>query len=143
MQIRRMQTWDVPQVTSIERAVFSVPWSEQGFFDTLFMENVRFYVAEENFVVYGYCGIYLAADEGEITNVAVLSSKRRKGLGKQMMEYMLADCEKEGINQFVLEVRCSNAPAIALYENMGFHVIGTRKNFYEQPVEDALVMLRQ
>ena len=73
-------------VAAIEADVFSTPWTKQGFADTLNMENVMFFVAVENGNVVGYCGIYLAADEGEITNVAVSSTYRRMGIADMLLK---------------------------------------------------------
>jgi ribosomal-protein-alanine N-acetyltransferase len=84
--------------------------------------------------------MYLAMDEGEITNVAVATSARRNGIGKALIRELTEKAARRGISRIVLEVRVGNRPAIALYERMGFRRIGTRKGFYDFPKEDADIM---
>lgn len=143
IEIIRMTEAEVPQVAAIEAEVFTCPWSEKGFLDTLYQDNVRFYLAVEGNTVLGYCGIYMAADEGEITNVAVKPEFRRCHIADEMLQALLSDSEAEGIWHIYLEVRVSNAAAIGLYEKHGFTRKGIRKNFYEKPQEDAYVMCRE
>ncbi len=141
VNIIKMENAHIAKVAAIERETFSVPWSEQAFTDTLFMENVIFYAASVNGEVAGYCGIYLAADEGEITNVAVsLPYRRHKIAGMLLHETIETACEK-GAQRIFLEVRSQNGPAIQLYRKTGFEVIGIRKNYYAFPDDDALVMM--
>jgi ribosomal-protein-alanine N-acetyltransferase len=132
---------EVPAVAKLEQELFSVPWSIQGFLDTLPMDNVLFLVALEEDTVCGYCGVYLAADEGEITNVAVAPLYRRRGIAKKLMEQLINEAFVRGISQIALEVRISNEGAIQLYTQLGFVSFGIRKNFYERPTEDAYIML--
>lgn len=143
IEIIRMTEAEVPQVAAIEAEVFTCPWSMKGFLDTLYQDNVRFYLAVEGKTVLGYCGIYMAADEGEITNVAVKPEFRRCHIADEMLQALLSDSEAEGIRHIYLEVRVSNAAAIGLYEKHGFTRKGIRKNFYEKPQEDAYVMCRE
>ena len=91
-------------------------------------------------MVAGYCGIYLAADEGEITNVAVAECFRRRGIAGLLVEQILTESRNRGAARVFLEVRESNFPAIQLYEKHGFQVVGTRRAFYQKPTEDALLM---
>ena len=141
MQIVRMTEREVPAVAVLEQELFSMPWSKQGFLDTLAMDNVRFLVAVDEDVVCGYCGVYMAADEGEITNVAVAPSYRRRGIAKMLMRQLIDEAFELGISQIALEVRVSNEGAILLYTQLGFVSVGVRKNFYERPIEDAYIML--
>ena len=83
------------------------------------------------------------AGEGEISNVAVAEKFRRRGIGRKLMEYMLKEAPSFGIGDLTLEVRVSNAPAISLYESLGFHKEGVRPGFYEKPKEDALIMWKR
>lgn len=143
MLIRRMTAADIVSVAELEARVFSVPWSEQGFADTLYREDVLFFVAYEEEKLLGYAGVYCTADEGEITNIAVSPSARRHGVGHALMEALVNALADRQIDRIVLEVRVSNEAAIRLYEQMGFAVAGTRKNFYEKPLENAYVMVRE
>lgn len=140
VQIRRMEQGDVEKVSCLERQIFSQPWSRQGFLDALANENVIFLVAEAEKRIVGYCGMYCALDEGEITNVAVDSETRKKGVGRKLMDKLLGEAKTAGIRTVILEVRVSNEAAIRLYESFGFTVWGTRKGFYEKPREDGYVM---
>ena len=139
--IRPMQQSDCKAVSELEKEVFSQPWSEQGFLDALAMKESIFLLAEEEGNIIGYLGMYVALDEGEITNVAVAPSKRNAGIGDRLIKEILAQAKKKGVTQVVLEVRVSNAPAIHLYEKNGFRTCGIRKGFYEFPKEDAYIMM--
>lgn len=140
MVIRRMTEADTREIAELEADIFSMPWSRQGFVDTLAMPNVIFLAAYEGEELAGYCGVYMAADEGEITNVAVRESFRKRGIGERLVTELMEAAHAEGADHFLLEVRESNAAAIHLYEKLGFVVCGKRKRFYECPSEDALVM---
>ncbi len=140
LRIRKMAERDLDQVAAMAAAVFSEPWSRQGFAETLPMENVCFLVAKEEETVLGYAGLSLAADEGEIINVAVSPAFRRRGIACGLMRALLAEGAAGGIRRFFLEVRVSNTAAVCLYQKYGFTVRGRRKNFYTSPREDAYVM---
>lgn len=139
--IRKMVPEDAGAVSRLEAEIFTQPWSEQGFLDALAGEKVIFLVAELMGRIVGYCGMYCAADEGEITNVAVAEHVRRCGIGEQLMMRLLGEAGNAGARQVILEVRVSNEAAIHLYEKFGFVACGVRKDFYEEPREDACVMI--
>ena len=143
MKIREMVETDLEAVAALEAQTFSMPWSVQGFADTLMREDVLFLVASEGDRLLCYVGVYCTADEGEITNVAVSKEARRRGVGRGLLEALTEALAKRSIFRIVLEVRVSNEAAIRLYEQMDFVVAGTRKNFYEKPTEDAYVMVRE
>ena len=143
MIIREMAEADLGAVAQLEEEIFSMPWSRQGFADTLGREDVLFLVAYEEEKLLGYVGVYCTADEGEITNVAVSQSARRRGVGRALLETLIGMLAGRNIFRIVLEVRVSNEAAICLYGQQGFAVAGTRKNFYEKPTEDAYVMVRE
>lgn len=143
LQIKKMTETELNQVAAIEAEIFTSPWSKQGFEETLPMDNVCFLVAAEEQEVLGYCGLYMAADEGEITNVAVKPEYRRRGVADLILTEILKLGEANKISQFYLEVRVSNEAAIRLYEKHGFKKQGIRKNFYQNPREDAYVMSRK
>ncbi|MCH5333234.1 MAG: ribosomal protein S18-alanine N-acetyltransferase [Agathobacter sp.] len=149
MTIREMKLSDVPQAVQIEQSSFSLPWSEKSFSDAVADANAVFLVADEHVVnsggdeadiVVGYIGMYLSPPEGEISNVAVAEAFRGGGIGGALMAAMQEQAVKLGIEQIFLEVRCSNTPAIRLYEKAGFEEIGVRRNFYDLPREDAKLM---
>ena len=143
MIIRTMQKGDVAAVAALEAQIFSMPWSAAGFADTLPREDVIFLVAYEQDELLGYVGIYCTLDEGEITNVAVAPAARRRGIARALLTELKQQLACRNVARIVLEVRVSNEPAIRLYEQMGFSVLGVRKNFYEKPTEDAYIMACQ
>jgi len=140
MQIRPMTRNDCEQVAAIEAASFSMPWSLRAFTDTVEKENFRYFVAEDAGEILGYCGFLFVLDEAEIPNVCVKASARQHGVGKQMMKVLLEEAKNLGISMLFLEVRESNTAARTLYRSLGFEEDGIRKNFYEQPVENAVLM---
>ena len=127
----------------MEAAIFSEPWTKTGFLETLSETEHVFLVAEdqENLCAYGI--LYCNSDEGEIPTIAVSEEARGRGLGKRLLSRMMEEAEKRGVAHVYLEVRKSNAAAIHLYEKMGFVSEGVRKNFYERPKEDAVIMWRR
>ncbi len=141
IQIREMQVKDADAAAAIEQQIFSQPWSRQGFLDAVNLANTVFLVAEENNRIVGYIGMYVAMDEGEITNVAVAPVERCHGIGGMLIAELLKIAENKGIARIVLEVRVSNDSAIRLYEHNGFVQCGVRRGFYEFPKEDAYVMV--
>ncbi|MBO5371225.1 MAG: ribosomal protein S18-alanine N-acetyltransferase [Lachnospiraceae bacterium] len=141
-QIKLMTEAEVDQVAEIAAEVFSHPWTRQGFSEALPGEDNCFLLCMEGDRVLGYCGLYMAADEGEIINVAVKPEYQGQGIANQLMQALLEAGESRGVSRFFLEVRVSNVPAIGLYEKHGFVKQGIRKNFYDAPKEDAFVMNR-
>ena len=131
---------DISQVAEIERQIFSIPWSEKAFKDSMESDNTIYIVAKEDNNVTGYAGMYLSFEEGNITNVAVNPSSRRKGIGEKIVRDILNRAYEKGVRDVFLEVRETNSAAIALYEKIGFKEEGIRKNFYEKPKENALIM---
>ena len=139
MIIRRMTREDIPRIAEIEKECFSLPWSEASFEDSLAREDTVFLVCEDTEVV-GYVGMYLSFEEGEITNVAVTPPYRKRGCGYLLMEAIKEEAKARRAECIILEVRVSNASAISLYKKHGFEPIGIRKDFYEHPTEDAIIM---
>lgn len=140
-KIRRMDPADIPAAAELEAQNFSTPWSEKGFADAIKQPDNIFLVAEMGEgMIAAYCGLYASIDEGEITNVAVAESVRKKGIGSAIVHEILCRAAGQGIRKVFLEVRQSNLSARRLYEKSGFVDCGTRKNFYQRPREDAVVM---
>lgn len=144
--IVREMTWDdLEQVVEIENENFSVPWTETGFLTYLMRSDALFLVAEdvEKEQIAGYCGIIMAADEGDITNVSVKKDLQRQGIGTMLIRELSSRIKDLGIQTIFLEVRESNASALRLYEKQGFERMGVRKNYYTDPTEDAITMSRK
>lgn len=141
MEIRYMTPDDVEQVEAIERNTFTIPWSYKSLLEACTDENNIYLVCVDDKKVLGYCGMWTVLGEGNITNVAVDASARNKGVATQLMQKMeILGRTTKDVNVFFLEVRESNSSAIHVYEKCGFRSIGVRKNFYEKPQENALVM---
>ena len=141
--VRKMQPEDLLQVCEIEKDNFSLPWSEKSFLESMERDDTLFLVALDREEVAGYLGCYCVAGEGEITNVAVKSSYRRQGVGGKLLETLYEEAKALHTQEFFLEVRESNEAAIGLYSRQGFVKGGVRKNFYEQPVENAVIMWKR
>lgn len=142
LTIRPMEERDLDQVVQIEEENFSMPWSRKSFLDTLQLPHAIYVVAEREGRIAGYCGCYQILEEAEIVNVAVDKAFRGRGIGRRMLTELMRLGEERGSFAYTLEVRVSNAPAIHLYESLGFKSLGIRKNFYEKPTEDAVIMWR-
>ncbi len=140
---RRMEEKDIEAVSKIEKQNFSMPWSPASFLEMLRGNHTFYVVAEEEGKIIGSCGVMQVLDEGNITNVVIEKESRRKGIGGAMLSFLLEEGKKQGITAYTLEVRVSNAEAVRLYEKLGFVSEGRRKNFYEKPKEDALIMWKR
>ena len=143
IMIRKMQPEDLAQVCEIEKANFSMPWSEKSFQESMKREDTVFLTVLVDGEVAGYLGCYCIAGVGEITNVAVSASYRRKGIGGMLLEKLYEEGAALDTSEFFLEVRESNEVAIGLYTRQGFVKEGIRKNFYEKPVENAVIMVKR
>ena len=141
--VRKMQPEDLLQICEIEKDNFSLPWSEKSFLESMERNDTLFLVALNGEEVAGYLGCYCVAGEGEITNVAVKSSYRRQGIGGKLLETLYEEAKALHTREFFLEVRESNEAAIGLYSRQGFVKEGVRKNFYEKPVENAVIMWKR
>lgn len=138
--VRKMNSRDIASVHQLEKECFSRPWSENSLLNEVDKENSVFLVYEIDREVVGYGGMYLVIDEGDITNIAVSANHRRKGVAEEILTEMFDIAVKRGIVSFTLEVRKSNKAAISLYEKLGFKEEGCRKNFYDNPTEDGIIM---
>ena len=140
LAIRKMMPEDLAQVCQIEKDNFSLPWSEKSFLESMERDDTVFLVAIEDDEVTGYLGCYCICGTGEITNVAVKSNHRRKGIGGKLLEKLYQEGISLQCEEYFLEVRESNEAAIGLYTRQGFVKEGIRKSFYEMPVENAVIM---
>ena len=142
VKIIKMEASHVSDVALIEKECFSTPWTEKGLSDELTNPNAFFFVAIADDKAAGYIGSHNILGEVYITNVAVRGTYRRQGIARALVEYLCEFFQKEKAEFITLEVRESNESAKSLYEKTGFSVVGKRKNFYESPREDALLMTK-
>lgn len=129
----------MPAVHAIEVAVFADPWSVRDFRECV-TSDTTFLVAETTEGVAGYVVALDAADEGEILNLAVAPGGRRHGVGRALVNEVLAVLTERGVRHVYLEVRESNAAARALYAAHGFREVGRRAQYYRRPVENAIIL---
>lgn len=143
VRIVPMNADHLDEVAELERICFSTPWSRKSLAEELDNALSAFLVAEdENGAVVGYAGLHVVLDEGYITNVAVRPERRRQGIAGQLLQVFLNFAQANNLAFLTLEVRESNYDAIALYGTRGFRGVGRRKNYYEHPKEDAIIMTR-
>lgn len=131
-------------IARLEQICFSRPWSRRMLAEELENQCAAFLVAlepETNKVI-GYAGLLVMADEGYITNVAVFPEYRRRGVAEQIIQVFCDFAQGNHLAFLTLEVRPGNAPAISLYNSFGFEEVGRRKNYYDLPREDALILTR-
>jgi ribosomal-protein-alanine N-acetyltransferase len=142
IRIRLAEEKDLPDMARIEADNFSEPWSLKGFQDALNLpETARLFTAvDEKDHLLGYLVLYFTDFDGELETVAVEKGFRGHGIGGALLSAMLDFGREKNLEQIVLEVRPSNEPALALYKARGFLPCGVRKNFYNFPTEDAIVM---
>ncbi|MDD4223672.1 MAG: ribosomal protein S18-alanine N-acetyltransferase [Candidatus Cloacimonetes bacterium] len=138
-QIRPRQDSDLPQILKIENQVFRPPWPEEAFQENDF---TRFWVLCSGDKLLGYIIYHVVPDEVVIVNFAIDPDFWRRGLGNHLLGHTLRLIRAEGVNTFYLDVRRSNQAALDLYGKYGFRRLGVRKNYYSEPPEDAIVMVR-
>jgi len=140
MKIVKMSAAHVPQIAQLEELCFSDPWSERSIASELENPLSLWLVAEADGHVLGYVGSQTVLDESDMMNVAVGPEFRRQGIARALIEALIAALAERGSRCLRLEVRVSNESARALYEGMGFQKLGQRKNYYQNPKEDALIL---
>ena len=140
IEIIRMNESHVSAVAELERQNFSEPWPEIAVRSELTNKLALWLVAVEDGVVAGYVGSQTVLQEADMMNIAVAESFRRLGIARMLVEELIRQLDAY---QLTLEVRASNAPAIALYESLGFTQVGRRKNYYHKPKEDALILRKE
>lgn len=140
ISINEMTETDILDIAELEKLCFSNPWSQESFKSELKNENAYFICAKIDSRFAGYAGMYSAADEGYIYNIAVHKDFRNMKIGQALISALLVHCAKINLGFLSLEVRSSNVPAISLYEKCGFQKEGVRKNFYDFPKEDGMIM---
>jgi ribosomal-protein-alanine N-acetyltransferase len=136
---------DLDAVLAIEEASFNNPTTREWYERELKRPEVCFiYVLRTpDHPVAGFCAFWLVVDQAHINNLAVRPELRGRGLGTQLLEAIVAEARHLGATSLTLEVRRSNIAAQRLYANAGFFEHSVRKNYYTQPVEDAIVLLRK
>ena len=140
IEIVRMNESHVAAVAELERQNFSEPWPEIAVRSELTNKLALWLVALDGEKVVGYVGSQTVLQEADMMNIAVADTHRRRGIARALVEELIRQLDAY---QLSLEVRSSNAPAIALYEALGFVQVGLRKNYYRKPKEDALILRKE
>jgi len=140
-RIRAMRAADLEQVLEIETASFGTPWSSKTFLNLLRRPNAALFAAEEvPGRLIGYAVIWFTGPEGELGDLAVRSTWRRRGVASALLEAVVNEAADRGATEIYLEVRESNEAARGLYDRHGFEIVNRRPEYYSDPVEDAIVM---
>lgn len=144
MEIVKMNAAHVASVAAIEKECFGVDaWSERSVASELDNKLALWLVALDGEAVAGYVGSQTVCDETDMMNVAVTADYRRRGIAEKLVDALVEELKAIESYSLTLEVRASNAPAIALYEKLGFVQTGLRKNYYRNPKEDALILRKE
>ena len=138
-----MKAVHVPQVAALEKLCFADPWSENSVASELNNDLALWLVAMNDDTVVGYIGSQTVAGETDVMNIAVHPDWRRRGIAQSLIECLVVELKNRGSEALMLVVRASNAPAIALYEKLGFRQVGRRPNYYRNPKEDALILRKE
>ncbi len=135
---------DLAEAAELERECFGdEAWSEKTFAESIELDYVIYLLALEKDHVIGMAGIRNICGDADITNVAVRSDFRRRGIAEKILVELMKCGEEAGVLNYTLEVRSKNLAAIKLYEKLGFRKEGIRKNFYENPLDDALILWKR
>ena len=143
MIIRKMRREDVCEIAALERMCFSDPWSENSVASELVNPLSSWLVAVDGGKVVGYIGSQAVLDAADVMNLAVAPEYRRRGIAQALLQELTHCLRKKNVIALLLEVRVSNAPAIALYEKLGFVKVGCRPKYYHNPREDALILRKE
>lgn len=143
-RLRPLREEDLDQVCALERLCFGTPWTREHFVEELKKPETCFWrVLELEARVAAYGGFWRAVDEAHFTNVAVHPEHRRQGLGRSLLRALLDLAREQGCRSATLEVRPSNAAALALYEAEGFERVALRPRYYNDDGEDALILWKR
>lgn len=141
MRVVNMTAFSIPEVAALERECFPHPWQQDSIEECFQNPAYYFFVAkdEDNNVI-GYIATYQVRDEAFVENICVTGTARRQGVGRALVRRAIENCKANGASFLSLEVRRSNQAAIGLYTAFDFEIEGTRKKYYSDPEEDALIM---
>ena len=140
IRIREMTAEDVEDAWKLEEKYLGKEaWTRKQLLDAMTRDDTIYLVSEMAGRIVGLCGVQNISGEGEITNVSVSGDVRRMGCAYKMLRQLLERGAGLGITDYTLEVRASNAPAIGLYEKLGFKSEGVRPGFYHEPADDAVI----
>ena len=140
IHFRTLLPEDAEGVARVERENFPTPWSREDFWREASNDFACYIVALDDMEIIGFAGCWISFEEAQVTNIALTSAQRGRGLGKVLMAKLMRAAAERGAERMTLEVRPSNTPALRLYEGLGFAAIGVRKKYYQDNDEDAILM---
>ena len=140
IHFRTLLPEDAEAVAAVERESFPTPWSREDFWREASNDFACYIVALEDAEIIGFGGCWISFEEAQVTNIALTSAQRGRGLGKVLMAKLMRAAAERGVERMTLEVRPSNTSALRLYEGLGFAAIGVRKKYYQDNDEDAILM---
>ena len=140
IHFRTLLPEDAEGVARVERESFPTPWSREDFWREASNGFACYIVALDDMEIIGFAGCWISFEEAQVTNIALTSTQRGRGLGKDLMTRLMCAAAARGAERMTLEVRPSNTPALRLYEGLGFAAIGVRKKYYQDNDEDAILM---
>ncbi|MBQ4369606.1 MAG: ribosomal protein S18-alanine N-acetyltransferase [Oscillospiraceae bacterium] len=143
MEIRKAEAGMLPELCRVERECFSSPWSEAAIRAEIDDENSIFLASGDENGLSGFVIVKAAADECEVYNLAVMPGCRRRGAARSLLGASLLQASERGAISAYLEVRESNEAAKRLYLSMGFEEIGLRRDYYDDPKENAVIMKKE
>ena len=143
MLIRAMDLDDLDQIGELEQLLFTSAWSRSDFMYEILENQFSFnYVLEIDNEIVGYVGVWLMYEQSQITTIGIVPKYQHQGLGRILMQEMIALASQQGCETMSLEVRISNQKAISLYESLGFETKAIRKGYYQDNHEDAYLMVK-
>ena len=140
MNFDAVKAEDIDEMLKIEKKSFASHWSSQTFADEFSSGNGHYTALKDGGRILGYSGFRYVLDEGHITTLAVSPRFRKKGIGTKLIAQLIADAKAKGLKKLYLEVRQSNVAAQKIYKKLGFKILDRRREYYQHPGEDALVM---
>lgn len=140
--LRRFRWWDVEPAHALEEQLFPDAWSVETFWSELahVPETRHYVVAEDEGELVGYAGLASVGHQADVQTVAVAPTAQGRGIGRLLLDELLAEARRRDATEVLLEVRAENEPAIALYRRAGFERIGVRRGYYQPGGTDALVL---
>jgi ribosomal-protein-alanine N-acetyltransferase len=136
-----MRWWDVARVADLERTLFApTAWTPETFWSELAAPDRWYVVLEDGPELLGYAGLMVGGAEADVQTIAVAPSAQGRGLGRVLLDALVAEAARRGATTLLLEVRADNTSAIRLYAGRGFERIALRRGYYQPGDADALVM---
>jgi ribosomal-protein-alanine N-acetyltransferase len=143
MNIERLRWWQIEELLPIEIDLFGKEaWSAAMFWNELANGHHYLVATEEDGSVLGYAGLAIGQDEAWVNNIAVRRDAQQRGIGRTLLEALLAEAARRGTRKTLLEVAVDNQPAQKLYATYDFEPVGIRRGYYQPSYTDALVMMR-